>query len=134
MCLKPENNASLNPERPLFPISVIADILGIHQRTLRIYDEQNLLSPTRSSRNRRLYSFNDLENGKFIQYLTRNLGINLAGVKIITYLLAKQVKDQSKFMASIEEIAKALNVTPEVQEENKIKLSKRGRKPSKPAE
>lgn len=77
----------INPDAAIFPISVIADILEVHQRTLRIYDDENILVPSRSSKNRRLYSFNDLEKGKFIKHLTRNLGVNLAGVKIALVLL-----------------------------------------------
>jgi MerR family transcriptional regulator/heat shock protein HspR len=75
------DKAGLDPEKPMFPISVVADILKVHQRTLRIYDDEQLLVPSRSAKNRRLYSLNDIERGKFIQYLTRELGINLAGIK-----------------------------------------------------
>jgi len=78
-----QDGAGLDPEKPMFPISVVADILQVHQRTLRIYDDENILVPSRSPKNRRLYSFNDIERGKFVQYLTRELGINLAGIKII---------------------------------------------------
>jgi len=84
--LKSNENSVLELDKPMFPISAIAEILKVHQRTLRIYDDANLLSPLRSPKNRRLYSFNDIERGKFIQYLTRELGINLAGIKIIFHL------------------------------------------------
>ena len=72
---------------PLLPISVLSNILKVHQRTLRIYDENGLLTPTRSENNQRLYSYSDLEKAKLIIYFTRNLALNLAGVKIILGLL-----------------------------------------------
>ena len=124
-------NAALDPEKPMFPISVVADLLKVHQRTLRIYDDEKLLSPSRSPKNRRLYSFNDIERGNFIQYLTRELGINLAGIKIIFHLLAQQKIEPSKYLDHISNVAKELNISPEVQQENRIKLSRRGRKSSK---
>jgi MerR family transcriptional regulator/heat shock protein HspR len=120
--------AGLNPEKPMFPISVIADILRIHQRTLRIYDDETILVPSRSPKNRRLYSFNDIERGKFIQYLTRELGINLAGIKIIFHLLEQLKISPSNYKDHIKKVANALNISLEDQEENKEKLSKRGRK------
>jgi len=124
-----KNKLELSPEKAMFPISVIAGILKVHQRTLRIYDEMNLLTPTRSPKNRRVYSFNDIERGKIIQYLTRELGINLAGVKIIFHLLEQQKIETSKILEYVQEVAKQVNITLEIQEENKLKLSKRGRKP-----
>ena len=129
--IHPQDNAGLDPEKPMFPISVVADILKVHQRTLRIYDDETILVPNRSPKNRRLYSFNDIERGKFVQYLTRELGINLAGIKIIFHLLIQQKIDPSKYLEHIGEVAKELNISPEVQEENRIKLSRRGRKSTK---
>lgn len=96
----------IKTDKPIFPISSIAEILGVHQRTLRIYDEENLLVPDRSGRNRRLYSFADLEKGRFIQYLTRSLGVNLAGIKIIIHLLKKAAVKESNYLKTVEEIAK----------------------------
>jgi len=126
-----QDSSSLNPEKPMFPISVVADILKVHQRTLRIYDDEGILVPNRSPKNRRLYSFNDIERGKFIQYLTRELGINLAGIKIIFHLLKQQKIEPSNYLNHISEVAKDLNISAEVQQENRIKLSRRGRKSTK---
>lgn len=122
------DSTGLDPEKSMFPISVVADILKVHQRTLRIYDDEQLLVPSRSAKNRRLYSINDIERGKFIQYLTRELGINLAGIKIIFHLLAQQEVPSSQYMDHISEVAENLNISTEMQEENRLKLSKRGRK------
>lgn len=108
----------LDVDKPMFPISVVADLLKVHQRTLRIYDDENILVPNRSPKNRRLYSFNDIERGKFIQYLTRELGINLAGIKIIFYLLAQQKIDSSRYIDYLSEIAKTLNLSEGTVEKN----------------
>lgn len=132
--LHASESAGLDPEKPMFPISVVADILKVHQRTLRIYDDENILVPSRSPKNRRLYSFNDIERGKFVQYLTRELGINLVGIKIIFHLLSQQKISPSKYIDHIGEVAKQLNISPELQEENRIKLSRRGRKSNKKEE
>ena len=126
-----QENMALDPEQPMFPISVIANILQVHQRTLRIYDDESILVPNRSPKNRRLYSFNDIEKGKFIQYLSRELGINLAGIKIIFHLLAQLKVDPSNYQDYLGDIALELNISLEIQQENKIKLSRRGRKPNK---
>lgn len=126
--LREREQAGLNADKPMFPISVVADILKIHQRTLRIYDDENILVPSRSPKNRRLYSFNDIERGKFIQYLTRELGINLTGIKIIFNLLGQQKISSDNYMRHIQKVAEEINITPEIQEENRIKLSRRGRK------
>lgn len=106
-----------DPDKPMFPISVVADILKVHQRTLRIYDDETILVPSRSPKNRRLYSFNDIERGKFIQYLTRELGINLAGIKIIIHLLKQQKIDPNKYMAHISDVANEIQINPEAKEE-----------------
>jgi len=123
-----QNGQSLDPDRPMFPISVVADILKVHQRTLRIYDDESLLIPSRSPKNRRLYSFNDIETGKFIQYLTRDLGINLVGIKIIMYFLSKQNINLRDYINYVGKIAAELDISLETQMENRNKLSKRGRK------
>ncbi len=106
-------SAGFDSEKPMFPISVVADILKVHQRTLRIYDDENILVPSRSPKNRRLYSFNDIERGKFVQYLTRELGINLAGIKIIIHLLKQQKIAPNNYMEHIHEAAKEINIAPE---------------------
>lgn len=105
-----QNTNMLDPEKPMFPISVVADILKVHQRTLRIYDEENILVPSRSSKNRRVYSFNDIEKGKFIQFMTRELGINIAGIKIIIHLLKQQKVSQTKYLDHINQASRELNI------------------------
>lgn len=108
---------------PQFTIGDIAKKLNIHQRTLRIYDEEKILIPKRTKTNRRYYNLEDLKKGDLIQYMTSQLGLNLAGIKIIFYLLGElQVTiDNGKYL--IEDAAKEMNCIREVA------ISKRGRKP-----
>jgi MerR family transcriptional regulator/heat shock protein HspR len=67
-------------DRPLYMISVAADLAGVHPQTLRIYERKALICPQRSGGNTRLYSEADIERLRFIQHLTQDEGINLAGV------------------------------------------------------
>jgi MerR family transcriptional regulator/heat shock protein HspR len=64
-------------------ISVVAEIYDIHPQTLRLYERERLLVPSRSEGNTRLYTQEDLERLEVILKLTRELGVNLAGVEII---------------------------------------------------
>ena len=70
----------------MYVISVAANLAGVHPRTLRIYEEEGLLQPVRTSTNIRLYSDEDIARVRAIRYLTRRRGVNLAGVKIILQL------------------------------------------------
>ena len=71
-----------DPHRPVYVISVAASIVSVHPRTLRIYEEEGLLAPQRRN-NLRLYSENDIRRVLWIRHLTQNLGVNLAGVRIL---------------------------------------------------
>jgi MerR family transcriptional regulator/heat shock protein HspR len=73
-------------DRPLYMISVAAELAGVHPQTLRIYERRQLVSPNRSSGNTRLYSDADIERLRLIQHLTQDEGINLAGVMRIIEL------------------------------------------------
>ena len=64
-------------------ISVAASIVSAHPRTLRIYEEEGLVCPARTPSNIRLYSENDVRRIMWIRHLTQNLGVNLAGVRIL---------------------------------------------------
>jgi MerR family transcriptional regulator/heat shock protein HspR len=69
--------------RGKYMISAVAEIYDIHPQTLRMYERQGLLRPNRSEGNTRLYSSSDLERLELILTLTRELGVNLAGVEVI---------------------------------------------------
>ena len=69
--------------RPVYVISVAAGIVSVHPRTLRIYEDEGLVCPARTPTNIRLYSEEDIRRVLWIRHLTRNLGVNLAGVRIL---------------------------------------------------
>lgn len=69
-------------DKPLFIISVAAELCAVHPQTLRMYERKGLLTPKRA-KDRRLYSEADIEKLRYIQVLTKEAGINLAGVKRI---------------------------------------------------
>lgn len=73
-------------DRPLYMISVAAELAGIHPQTLRIYERRRLVAPKRSAGNTRLYSQSDVERLRLIQRLTQGEGINLSGVERILEL------------------------------------------------
>ena len=73
--------ASPDSTRPVYMISVAAELAGMHPQTLRIYEQRGLIEPTRSPKGTRLYSQEDVERLRRIQELTSELGMNLAGVE-----------------------------------------------------
>src|SRR3954462_5927470 len=72
-----------DPTRPVYVISVAAELVRVHPRTLRIYELEGLICPARTRTNIRLYSENDIRRVLWIRHLTRNLGVNLAGVRVL---------------------------------------------------
>jgi len=72
-----------DPARPVYVISVAASIVSVHPRTLRIYEEAGFICPARTPTNIRLYSENDMRRVMWIRHLTQNLGVNLAGVRVL---------------------------------------------------
>ena len=80
-----------------YTISAVADQYGIHPQTLRLYEREGLLKPSRSEGNTRLYTDPDLERLELILSLTRDLGVNLAGVEIILNMREKMDAMQHEF-------------------------------------
>jgi MerR family transcriptional regulator/heat shock protein HspR len=72
-----------DPERPVYVISVAASIVSVHPRTLRIYEDEGLIAPARTPTNIRLYSENDIRRVLWIRHLTKERGVNLAGIRIL---------------------------------------------------
>src|ERR1700719_4676760 len=66
-----------------YMISSVAEQYGVHPQTLRLYEREGLLKPSRSDGNTRLYTDEDLERLEVILHLTRDLGVNLAGIAIV---------------------------------------------------
>jgi len=75
------------PGRAVFTPSIASEILNLHPRTLMIYESENLIKPQRTATNRRRYSEDDIRRVRVIQFLTRQKGVNLAGVKYVLKLL-----------------------------------------------
>ncbi|MGE5850186.1 MAG: heat shock protein transcriptional repressor HspR [Candidatus Methylomirabilota bacterium] len=84
-------------KRRLYMISVVAEMFDIHPQTLRAYEREGLLRPTRTDGNTRLYSEEDLERIELILRLTKELGINLAGVEVILNM-RERMNDMQRHM------------------------------------
>ncbi|MBL8181809.1 MAG: helix-turn-helix transcriptional regulator [Blastocatellia bacterium] len=80
-----------------YTISAVAEMYDIHPQTLRLYEREGLLKPSRSVGNTRLYEDGDLERLEVILSLTRDLGVNLAGVEIILNMRSKMDEMQREF-------------------------------------
>jgi MerR family transcriptional regulator/heat shock protein HspR len=79
-----------------YMISVVARSYGIHPQTLRLYEREGLLKPSRTDGNTRLYSDEDLRQLEVILNLTRDLGVNLAGVEIVLNMRHKMERMQAE--------------------------------------
>src|SRR5688500_16237269 len=88
-----------------YMISAVAEMFEIHPQTLRLYEREGLLLPSRSEGNTRLYTDEDIERLEVILKLTRELGVNLAGVEIILNMRSKMEAMQSQ----MEELFTTLN-------------------------
>jgi MerR family transcriptional regulator/heat shock protein HspR len=80
-----------------YTISAVAELFDVHPQTLRLYEREGLLKPSRSEGNTRLYTDTDLERLEVILSLTRDLGVNLAGVEIILNMREKMDAMQHEF-------------------------------------
>jgi MerR family transcriptional regulator, heat shock protein HspR len=80
----------------MYMISVAADLVGMHQQTLRMYETKGLVRPTRTPGGTRLYSEADVERLRIIQRLTTELGLNLAGVELVLRLEDELRKAQAQ--------------------------------------
>jgi MerR family transcriptional regulator/heat shock protein HspR len=100
-----------------FMISAVAEQYGIHPQTLRLYEREGLLKPSRSEGNTRLYTAGDVERLEVILHLTRDLGVNLAGVEIILNMREKMGDMQTQmqeFIATLNrELAARTSLTAE---------------------
>ncbi|MBN2055248.1 MerR family transcriptional regulator [bacterium] len=100
---------STQQKKGYFTISAISRLLDIHQQTLRIYEKRNLILPTRSAGNTRLYTSEDVDRIKLIQRLTQDFGVNLNGVEIILRLrdqLGKMQEERRHIESIIMELLK----------------------------
>lgn len=104
-----------------YMISSVAEQYEIHPQTLRLYEREGLLKPSRSEGNTRLYTADDLERLEVILHLTRELGVNLAGVEIVLNMREKMAEMQAQieeFVATLNRELVARRRAPEPQEKH----------------
>lgn len=93
-------------DEPVYLISVVAAMLDIHPQTLRQYEREGLVEPSRTQGRMRLYSQRDIERMKLILRLTRQMGVNLAGVDIVLQLKEQIDTMQNEIDQLREELSK----------------------------
>ncbi len=89
-------------------ISVVSEMLGVHPQTLRIYEREGFIKPKRSGGNTRLYSEGDVEKLEMVLRLTRELGVNLAGVEVILSMREKMERMQREMEETIRQLREDL--------------------------
>lgn len=82
-----------------YMISAVAEMYGIHPQTLRLYEREGLLKPSRTEGNTRLYTEDDLERLEFILNLARDLGVNIAGIAIVLQM-RERMEEMNRQMQS----------------------------------
>ena len=87
-------------------ISAVAEMYNIHPQTLRLYEREGLLIPSRSNGNTRLYTQEDLEQLETILNLTRDLGVNLAGIEIILNMRRRMKQMEDEMQAFVDYVQK----------------------------
>ncbi len=116
------NREIKDKEKPVYMISIAAKLTGMHPQTLRIYERKELVMPGRTAKSTRLYSELDIDRLRYIQQLTQDEGVNLAGVKIIMELQNK-LDDIEKMAATME--AEMVEVERRLGEEVKLASKRR---------
>lgn len=98
--------------RGAYTISVVADQFSIHPQTLRLYEREGLLKPSRSEGNTRLYTDQDMERLEVILSMTRDLGVNLAGVEIILNMREKMDQMQLQMQEFVSYVTEQMGSLP----------------------
>jgi MerR family transcriptional regulator/heat shock protein HspR len=88
--------------RPLYTIGVVAEMLKLHPQTLRMYEKKGLIQPSRTVGNTRMYSEEDVEEIARLVRLTRDLGVNLAGIEIILKMRRRMIDMQRQLEELLE--------------------------------
>jgi MerR family transcriptional regulator/heat shock protein HspR len=94
-------------KRPVYMIGIASELIGVHPQTLRMYEQKGLLRPRKSIKNTRLYSQEDVDLGRYIQRLTQELGMNLAGVRKVLDLERQVSSLEKEIHALREELARS---------------------------
>ena len=98
-----------------YMISSVAEQYAIHPQTLRLYEREGLLKPSRSEGNTRLYTDDDLERLEVILHLTRDLGVNLAGVEVVLEMRRKLERMQAELAEALEFVRREMKREVELQ-------------------
>jgi MerR family transcriptional regulator, heat shock protein HspR len=109
-----------------YMISAVAEQYGVHPQTLRLYEREGLLKPSRSDGNTRLYTDEDVERLEVILKLTRDLGVNLAGVEIILNMREKMAvmeRQMQEFIAQLDtELSRRVPVADGKEENSLVRV------------
>jgi MerR family transcriptional regulator, heat shock protein HspR len=119
----PRGRKSRQKTKAGYTISAVAEMFNIHPQTLRLYEREGLLSPSRSDGNTRYYSEEDLERLEVILNLTRELGVNLAGIEIILNMRARMKEMEREVQALVEYVRSQLGASVhagDVREQNAL--------------
>ncbi|HSE48485.1 MAG TPA: helix-turn-helix transcriptional regulator [Terriglobales bacterium] len=91
-----------------YMISAVAEMYGIHPQTLRLYEREGLLKPSRTEGNTRMYTDEDLERLEFILSLARDLGVNISGIAIILEMRARMEEMQRQMQGFVNYVGKEI--------------------------
>ena len=109
----------------VFRIGVISERFGIHPQTLRMYEREGLLRPARTEGNTRLYDADTIERLEIILTLTRDLGVNLAGVEVILHMKERMEKMQGEVKDVLSAVREeAASRTPPSEPDRRLALAK----------
>lgn len=100
-------------DEPVFQISVVARMVGVHQQTLRTYERMGLVAPARSGGNRRLYSQRDVSRLLRLREYMEDLGVNLAGADVLLRLNRRVEDLQQELDATRAELARVVELLDE---------------------
>jgi MerR family transcriptional regulator/heat shock protein HspR len=100
-----------------YMISVVARNYGIHPQTLRLYEREGLLKPSRTEGNTRLYTEQDIERLELILSLTRDMGVNLAGVEVVLNMRERVERMHKQMREFVELVQRELEHQPQVSTE-----------------
>ncbi len=103
----------MRKRKGFYTIGMVARMYNIHPQTLRLYEREGLIKPQRTAGNNRLYTDEDLERLEFILTLTRELGVNLAGVEIILRMKEQMEEMQKQIEQLLEFIEQQLQKIPQ---------------------
>lgn len=98
-----------------YMISAVAESYGVHPQTLRLYEREGLLKPSRTEGNTRLYTDADIERLELILSLTRDMGVNLAGVAVVLNLRARMEQMQREMKEFVEMVQREMVHQPPVE-------------------